>query len=93
MKVDLTDHLGSQWNISLNKIPPYAVCMEKYEFKSTMLFTHQKRKINNFFSKYLPPQNIVPYLMFIIWNLSHFLKIEYSLIGIIKPKFTRGNEI
>ena len=29
IKVNLTDHLGSPWNISQNKIAPYAACMEK----------------------------------------------------------------
>ena len=28
-KVDLTDNLGSPWNISQNKVTPYAACMEK----------------------------------------------------------------
>ena len=28
-KVDLTDNLGSPWNISQNKVAPYAACMEK----------------------------------------------------------------
>ena len=28
-KVDLTDNLGSPWNISQNKVAPYATCMEK----------------------------------------------------------------
>ena len=29
IKVDLTDNLGSPWNISQNKVAPYAACMEK----------------------------------------------------------------
>ena len=69
IKVDLTDPLGSTWNISLHKIACYAACMEKWEFKSTILFTHQKRIINHFLLKNPPPQNIVPHLVFIIWNL------------------------
>ena len=46
IKADLTEHLGSPRNSSQNKISLYAACMEKYEFKSTILFTHQQRKIN-----------------------------------------------
>ena len=29
IKVDLTGNLGSPWNISQNKVVPYADCMEK----------------------------------------------------------------
>ena len=29
IKVDLTDDLGSPWNISQNKVAPYVACMEK----------------------------------------------------------------
>ena len=28
-KVDLTDNLGSPWNISQNKVAPYTACVEK----------------------------------------------------------------
>ena len=42
------------------------------------------------FEKNLPPQNIAPHLMFIIWNFIAIFEVEYSLIGIVKPKFSRG---
>ena len=48
----------------------------------------KKKKIFNFLLKHLPPQNIVPHLMLIEWNF-----IAISFIGIVKPKFTRWNEI
>ena len=47
----------------------------------TILFTHQMRKINNFLLKNLPPQNIVPHLMFIIWN---FITIFYLNILLLE---------
>ena len=57
IKVDLTYHLGSPKNISQNKIVPYATCMEKWEFKSTIiLFTLQKREIDSFLLRNLPTQ-------------------------------------
>ena len=68
MKVGFTDHLVSPKNISQNKIAPHAACFEKSEFKLTILFTHQRRIIYNFLLKNLPPQDIVPHLMFIIWK-------------------------
>ena len=77
----------------ITQIAPYVACVEKWEFKSTILFTHQKRKINNFLlkkpsaTKHSPPSNV--YCMEFYRN---FL-IEYSLIGIVKPKFTRRKEI
>ena len=67
--------------------------MEKEEFKWTILITHQKRKIMNFLLKSLPLQNIVPHVMFIIWNFTAIFLFQYSLIGIVKPKFFRRNEI
>ena len=57
IKVDLTYHLRSPENISQNKIVPYATCMEKLEFKSTIiLFTLQKREIDSFLLRNLPTQ-------------------------------------
>ena len=58
-----------------------------------MLFTHQKRKINNILLK-VPsttihsPQSNVYYMEF----YRNFL-FEYSLIGIVKLKSTRRDEI
>ena len=60
---------------------------------SSLCSLHQKRKINNFLlkkpsaTKHSPPSNL--YCMAFYRN---FL-IEYSLIGIMKPKFTRRKEI
>ena len=57
---------------------------------------HIKReKLTILFQKNLPPQNIVPHLMFInMWNfIVIFYLSKYSLIGILKPKSTRRNEI
>ena len=34
-----------------------------------------------------------PHLMCIIWNFTAFFLFQYSLIGIVKPKFTRRNEM
>ena len=55
--------------------------------KSTILFTHQKRKLNFFLenrkssaTKHSPPSY-------------HNFLIKYSLICIVKLKFTRRNEI
>ena len=82
-----------QWNISQNKIAPYAACMEKYEVKWTILFTYENGRIINFLlkkpsaTKHSPLSNV--YYMEIYRN---FL-FEYSLMGILKPKFTRRNEI
>ena len=55
----------------------------------------QREKLTFFFEKKKtqPTQNIVPHLMFIKWNFIEYFLIEHSLIGIIKPKFTRGNEL
>ena len=39
---------------------------------------------------YLPLQNIVP-LMFITSNFMAVFCFEYSLMGVVKPKFTRRN--
>ena len=50
-----------------NKIAPYTVCRVKKEFKSKIMFTFKKRKIDN-----LPTHNIVPKQMFIIWNFIAF---------------------
>ena len=61
--------------------------------KIGILFTHQKRKIMNFLlkkpsdTKHSPPSNVY-YIVF----CRNFL-FQYSLIGIVKPKFTRRNEI
>ena len=59
-----------------------------------LLFTYQKRKIMNFLlkkktsaTKHIPPSNVY-YIEF----YRNFL-FQYSLIGIVKPKFTRRNEI
>ena len=52
-------------------------------------YLHIKREILIFFlKKTLPPQNIVHHIEY----YSNLL-IEYSLIRIVKPKFSRGNEI
>ena len=69
IKVDLIDNLGSPWNISQNKIAPYAAWMKK-KIKWTILFTDQKRKIINFLLKKKPsaikhsPQSNVYYMEF-----------------------------
>ena len=58
------------------------------EFKSTIIFTHQKEKIINFLlikKTWFPMQ--VYYMEFY-----HNFFIAYSSIGIVKPKFTRRNE-
>ena len=86
IKVDLTDHLGPPWNISLNEITPYAACLEKEEFnQSSILFTHQTRKIDIFFlrkpsaTKHSHPSNV--------YYMEFYLKIfiENSLFGIVNP--------
>ena len=48
---------------------PYAASKEKIGIQINNTVQTSERKINNFHLKELPPQNIVPYLMFIIWNL------------------------
>ena len=58
IRTDLTDHLGSTWNISQNKLAPYAACMKK-----NIVYT-LREKIYNFLLKHLPPQNIVSCLLF-----------------------------
>ena len=86
IKVDLTDNLGTPWNISQNNVVPYAACMEKW----TILFTHQNYEFSSkkpSATKHSPPSNV--YYMEFYCN---FL-FQYSLIGIVKPKFFRRNEI
>ena len=80
IKSDLTDHLGSIWNILLHKIAPYATCMKKMgiQINNTVYKTNRKNS----------PSSNVYYMEF----YRNFL-IEYSLIGIVKPKFTKRNEI
>ena len=79
IKVDLTDHLGSIWNILLHKIAPYSACMEKKEIQihNTVYKSNEK----NLTSKNPPPQNMVPHLMFIIWIFIAIFFIEYNLIA------------
>ena len=61
---------------------------QKKEYKSTILFTYPKRKINNFLPEKQSPQSNVDDMKF-YGNFS----IEYSLIGIVKTNFTRRNKI
>ena len=65
IKIDLTDPLGSPWNISLmNKIAPYTACMEKYEIQTNNTVYTSKEKNHQFFSKktsatkHGPPSNV-----------------------------------
>ena len=51
--------------------------------KTIIKFTHQKRKINNFLLKTLPPQNIVPNLMFIIWNSIAIFKLNIVYLELL----------
>ena len=67
----------------------YAACMENQQY--CLHFKWEKFRIF-FLETFEPPRNIVSHLMFIIWNFIAFFLIEYSLIGIVKPKFTRRND-
>ena len=62
--------------------------------KSTIMFTHQKRKIAILFLKKKPSttQHGPPYNVNDMEFYCNF-SIEYNLIHIVKPKFTRKNEI
>ena len=53
---------------------------------------HIKRKKLTVFYKNIPSQNIVPHLMYIIWNFITIFLIEYSSNGIVKPNFDRRNK-
>ena len=50
-KVDLTDNLGSPWNISQNKVAPYAACMEKKGIQMNNTVYTSKEKNYEFSSK------------------------------------------
>ena len=80
-----TDHLGSTWNISQNKIVPYATCMKKcihiYRENFTIFFFKKTPSI----TKHTPPFNFYFYYM----EFYRVFLIQYNLIGIVKPKFTR----
>ena len=52
-------------NISQNKIAPNMQPAWKVGIQINNIVYTSKRKINNFLLKILPPQNIVPDLMFI----------------------------
>ena len=90
-KFDLTDDMGSPWNISQNKIAFQAACVEKQELKSTILilFTHQKRIFQKFSSKMPSATKLGPLFLILIHYTSYRISFEYSLIGIVKPTFTR----
>ena len=47
IKVDLTDHVLSPWNVSQNKIPPYAVCMEKRNSNQQDYLHNKREKLTN----------------------------------------------
>ena len=66
IKVDLTDHFGITMKPFTKQSSSICSLHKKIRIQSTILFTHQKRKINNFLLKNLPPQNIFPHLIFII---------------------------
>ena len=55
-------------NVSQNKIAPNMQPAWKVEIQINNTVYTSKRQINNFLLKNLPPQNIVPNLMFIKWN-------------------------
>ena len=85
-----------------NKIAPYEAYMKKKGIQQYCL--HQKRNINKSSinpsaTKHSPPSNVyyihvIYYIvLYHIMEFYHNLLFEYGLTGIIKPKFTRGNEI
>ena len=50
IKVDLTDPLGSTWNISLHKIARYAACIEKWELIQINNIAYTSKEKNQQFS-------------------------------------------
>ena len=51
IKVDLTDNLGSPWNISQKKVAPYAACMENRNSNDNTVYTSKEKKKYKFSSK------------------------------------------
>ena len=52
-----------------------------------------KRKRYQFSSRKPSATKIIPYIMFITWKFIAIFLFEYTLMGILKPEFTRRNEI
>ena len=88
IKVDLTDNLGSPWNISQNIVAPYVTAWKK----NNTVYTSKEKKYEfsskkSSATKQSPPSNVY-YMKF----YRNFL-FQNSLIGIVKHKLTRRNEI
>ena len=66
-----------------------SLCSLHWKIGSTILFTHQKRKINKKTSAIKHSPSSIVYNM----EFYHNFLINYSLISIVKHKFTRRNEI
>ena len=78
--------MGSPWNISQTKIAPYAACMVKIGIQMNNAVYTSKDK-NYLFS------SIKKNFCYKTWSPIAFFLLEYSVMGIVKPKFTRINEI